>query len=335
MLTIKENRNKLSKKINYINTLKIPLNLKVQLINNEIKVINILEGFITNKLVDKVNKETIVNKETKVNKPNIPKKYALLVGINYINTSNQLEGCINDALNLKNMLITRFSFNDSDCILLTDNTKVKPTKTNILNNLTNILKNSVSGDTVVFTYSGHGTNTVDLSRDEDDGQDELLVPIDATSIRTCILDDDLKQLLVTYLKPDVKMFCIVDSCFSGTIFDLKYNYFPVKPINNITDKFSVSVNKTEKEAIKSNLIVISGCQDNQTSADAQISKNNYQGAMTFTLLETIKNKGTNISLQDLLLNMINLLKSNGFSQVAQLSSGNLSDITNVKLNTCF
>ena len=60
------------------------------------------------------------------------KKNALLIGINYINTSNQLNGCISDTSDVNNLL-QQHKFNSIK--IITDNTTTKPTKNNILNEL--------------------------------------------------------------------------------------------------------------------------------------------------------------------------------------------------------
>ncbi len=56
-------------------------------------------------------------------------KKALLIGINYIGTNVQLTGCINDINNISNVL-TKLKYS---CTCLTDQSNVKPTKTNIIN----------------------------------------------------------------------------------------------------------------------------------------------------------------------------------------------------------
>jgi hypothetical protein len=67
--------------------------------------------------------------------------------------------------------------------------------------------------------------------------------------------------------------------------------------------------------------------DKQTSADAFIN-NKFQGAMTWSFLKSI-NSNKNIKWFDLVQNMRNLLKSNGYNQIPQLSSGN--ELTNSTL----
>jgi hypothetical protein len=235
---------------------------------------------------------------------------ALLVGINYIGTQNELNGCINDTESLK-IKLKELKFNNIN--ILTDNTPLKPTKDNILSQLQKLLVESNEGDILFFAYSGHGSSTIDRSGDEADGLDELLVPCDLNPIS----DDLLKYVIKKYIKKNVILYALFDCCHSGTIVDLKYQYFD--SVNY--DKFTIN---EKVEELNNNIIIISGCMDNQTSADAYINKK-FQGAMTWSFLEACKNN-PNISLNNLLINMRELLKKSDYTQIPQLSSNKRIDI---------
>ena len=122
-----------------------------------------------------------------------------------------------------------------------------------------------------------------------------------------------------HLKKGVMLFALFDCCFSGTVLDLKYQY--LDSLEN--DTFTTDNNDTET---KSNVIMISGCNDKQTSADAFIN-NKYQGAMTWAFLNTLNQKSSsNLSWKNLLIDMRDKLKQSEFTQLPQLSSGCLIDI---------
>jgi hypothetical protein len=252
-------------------------------------------------------------------------KNALLIGINYINTPSQLYGCINDTSNIKDFLQNKFNYNIFN--ILTDYTNKIPNKINIINEFTNLLVNANTGDNIFFLYSGHGTCTLDLNNDEIDGIDEMIVPVDATDMNSCILDDEINNIIMKYLKVGVKLFMLFDSCFSGTVVDLKYNY-----LTNDTD--IVTINSKVQDT-QGQVIMISGCRDNQTSADAYVNyfnSNINSGAMTYSFLQTIQQLGINISLKTLIENMRQILKDNEFSQIPQISSGNQLDISKTILS---
>ena len=255
-----------------------------------------------------------------------PEKFSLIVGINYINTNYTLRGCINDANKIK-QFIDAYAYKTNNIVLLTDETEDKPTKHNIIKSFKNLLQNSVSGDTLVFMYSGHGTYTADINGDELDGCDEMIIPIDATNPQSCIIDDEFKTIIDAYLKSGVKLFILMDCCFSGTILDLKYNYLDYDNLYNTT------VNSKTNET-NGQVIVFSGCTDKQTSIELQFNHGHtptYGGALTLSFLQYISEKGDAISIQQLLEGMRQILTDNKCQQTIQISSGNLLDISKLML----
>lgn len=267
--------------------------LKVSLNNNIIKIQNLSESEI-------IKTPIVINKN----------KNALLVGINYTGTQYELKGCISDVNCVKSRLSNQ-GFNNID--IMTDSTDLKPTRNNILNKFKNLLVNSQEGDFLFFLYSGHGSYALDKNNDETTGYDQLIVPLDFNMI----IDDELKSIIQTNLKKNVTLFAMFDSCFSGSVLDLRYQYMDSLKYDNFTE------NGKELETI-GNVFMISGCTDYQTSADAVIN-NQANGAMTWSLLESLKQKPV-CSWRELVKNMRNLLKSSKYDQIPQFSSGTLQNI---------
>jgi hypothetical protein len=236
------------------------------------------------------------------------KKKALLVGINYVGTSNALYGCINDVHNVNNYLVSK----GFTCQIITDHTALKPTRDTILNAFKLLLLNAVAGDVLVFDFSGHGSYLRDTHREEVDGYDEVMVTKDMRRI----LDDELKTLLVKHLKKGVTLFVLMDCCHSGTILDLKYQY-----MDSLYGADKVYPKNLETAG---KVYMMSGCMDQQTSADAVIN-NTAQGAMTWAWLETLKTN-PKVTWRELLRSMRTLLKTNGYAQLPQFSTGTLEDI---------
>jgi hypothetical protein len=236
--------------------------------------------------------------------------YALLVGSNYPNTPYPLRGCLNDINFLKIKLTPTYKTN---IIQLTDGTLSKPTRDNILKSFTSLLQTAQSGDTLFFGYSGHGSNVFDSSGDEKDKRDEVLVTCD----KQAIIDDDLKKIIDANLKADCRLFCVFDSCHSGSMLDLKYQYLDADNSNNLT------INSMSSET-KGQVIMISGSRDSQTSEEAIINKT-ARGAMLWSFLQVI-NKTPKISYVNLLTNIRSILKKSKFTQVPQLSAGQALDL---------
>jgi len=234
-------------------------------------------------------------------------KKALLIGINYTGTQNALYGCINDVNCIKERIIKE-GFTDNNINIITDLTSKKATRTNILTEFKNLLINSQAGDLLVFVYSGHGSYTIDRNGDERNGYDEMIVSCDLQGI----LDDELKSLIQTYLKSDVTLFALFDSCFSGSVLDLKYQYLDSLNYDTYTE------NSKDLET-NGNVFMISGCTDQQTSADAVIN-GKANGAMIWSLLEGLKDK-PGCSWRELVKKMRDLLKKSQYTQIPQFSCG--------------
>ena len=247
-----------------------------------------------------IPKQIVINKEKK----------ALLVGINYIGTQNELFGCISDVKSIKERIQQKGFTNIN---VITDLTTKKPTKSTILTEFKNLLINSQSGDLLFFLYSGHGSYTLDKNNDETDGYDELIVSSDLQGIT----DDEFKTIIQQNLKQDVTLFAMFDSCFSGSVLDLRYQYMDSLNYDNYTENNKATITI-------GNVFMISGCTDEQTSADA-VFDNKPNGAMTWSLLESLKQK-PNVNWRELVKSMRNLLKTSKFSQIPQFSSGNFVDI---------
>lgn len=261
-------------------------------------------------LNNSINQVNSFTSEFNIIDENIKNKKALLIGINYLNTPYALNGCIDDTNRIKDLLSSKGFI---DFKILTDLTQVKPTKSNILKEFKNLIINSKSGDILFFYFSGHGSYTYDRNRDETDGKDEMIISSDLQGV----LDDELKNLLQNNLPREVTIFGLFDSCHSGTMFDLKYNYLD----SNNYDKYTENNRVTECQG---NVIMISGCMDKQTSAEASLD-NKPQGAMTWSFIDCI-NKTPNCSWRELLKSMRDKLKTNSFSQIPQLSTDSFYDI---------
>jgi len=280
---------------------------KANIINNLIITYKNNVSKLRNKLNSSIN--TINNLQPTFNITKINNKKALLVGINYINTPYELSGCINDTVKITDLL-TKNGYTSIN--ILTDLTNIKPTKQNILNEFKNMIISANTDDILFFYFSGHGSYTYDTNGDEIDGKDEMIISSDLKGL----LDDEFKTILTSHMK-DITVVGLFDSCHSGTMFDLKYNYLDSNNYNKFSENNKVS-------ECNGNVIMISGCMDSQTSIETQID-NNIQGAMTWSFIETINNN-PNISWRELLKTMRDLLKNSSFTQIPQLSTDSLYDI---------
>ena len=117
-------------------------------------------------------------------------KKALLVGINwYPDPRNELKGCVNDVRQMADTLKSRYGFpGDGTMRILTD---ARATTKAILDGLAWLTAGASPGDSLVFHYSGHGSQVPDKNGDEtSDRLDEILCPYDLDWDHP-LTDDDL------------------------------------------------------------------------------------------------------------------------------------------------
>lgn len=96
-----------------------------------------------------------------------------------------------------------------------------PTKRNIRKAMRWLVEGNRSKDSLVFHFSGHGSQQKDYNGDEIDGQDEALCPLDHET-EGKIIDDEINRILVRPLVHGAKLHAVIDACNSGTVLDLPF-----------------------------------------------------------------------------------------------------------------
>lgn len=204
---------------------------------------------------------------------------ALLFGLNYAHEPTAtLNGCVNDVTNMASYLRTELGI---PCECVTDDVdRVGTSAQGIVRKLYElaIASHTEALEFVWIHYSGHGSYVRDTSGDEKDRQDEALVPSDFKTAGLIL--DDVLQSLFRHFNPKTRVVCVFDCCHSGTIGDVKYCWeTPSKvTIENIACR------------VKAKVMTISGCTDQQTSADAYnvLGDNKFVGALTSCFLMALK-----------------------------------------------
>ncbi|MDF0666297.1 MAG: caspase family protein [Nitrospira sp.] len=173
------------------------------------------------------------------------------------------------------------------------------TRDNVLPVIKSAASKLVSGDIFFLTYSGHGGQLPDLNGDEDDNQDETWCLYDGE-----LVDDELNSALCAF-KSGVRVLVLSDSCHSGTAtraierkadnttFDAAAQVLRnadgvairMMPAAYLLGAYYAQKKAYDKvlmrpapSAPRASVLLISGCQDNQTSLDG-----NFNGLFTGTL----------------------------------------------------
>ncbi|MGE0820929.1 MAG: caspase domain-containing protein [Candidatus Binatia bacterium] len=263
-------------------------------------------------------------------------KKALLIGINrYRIPGADLRGCVNDVKNLQEVLTHQYRFASKDIVVLTD---LDATTKAMQGTIGTLIREARKGDVLLLHYSGHGSNVPDKNGDEADHRDEILCPTDL-DWKKPLLDDWLRKTL-NRLRPGVSLTVIMDCCHSGSNTRVLLppdapvipRYLP-SPWDLVAAESGRKLRGTVRGSLRTSgaaarkkrdivdvaipELLITGCRDMQTSADAYIG-GSYNGALTYNLAETLKDAGGQISYRQLHAQTLARLKKGQFDQVPQL-----------------
>ena len=240
------------------------------------------------------------------------------IGLNVIDaghygSSNELRGCINDA-NAMHAIAKSKGFDESYLLIDKDGTYK-----NVTTQLKNAARKLKKGDFLLITYAGHGASVWDNNNDESDGKDETWCLYDRM-----ILDDELAACWAKF-KDGVRILMLSDSCHSGSVSrTMNSNGELVDDIPTegsrglkngpeIYERNQALYDRTapaEKNiakgiGIKATVLLLSGCQDNQTSRDGKTN-----GLFTEKLLKIYIEGSFTGNYAGLLLKVLKLMPSN-------------------------
>jgi len=213
-----------------------------------------------------------------------------------------------------------YDYDKSNIVMLRDDMPNSlPTRANIINNLLSLAKKSSPLDEVWIHYSGHGSQIPDKTFSEQDGLDEILVPVDYQTAGF-IKDNELLDIIKTF---PCKTLLLFDACHSGTMCDLQWSFQYVNP------KAWTKIKNNNIVINNPNIYMISGCKDNQTSADTFVRENkSSEGAFTNAFISGLRYYHHNVSIATLYQYVCTNLSAIGFTQTPTLSSSSDTPIYN-------
>ncbi|KEG07460.1 metacaspase [Trypanosoma grayi] len=255
----------------------------------------------------------------------------LLIGINYYGTKAQLSGCCND---VKQIIATlqKKKFPIDQMSILVDEQGFpgrtnQPTRANIIRYMAWLVKDAKPGDVLFLHYSGHGTQTR-AEKDSEEEYDQCIAPVDYDTAG-CIVDDDIFDILVRRLPKGVRFTAVFDCCHSGSMLDLPFTFVGSRGLRSASVGHMQRIRRNN-DAV-ADVLMISGCADEQTSADVGNTASFGTGStgaggaatqcLTYTLLKT-----NHLSYHDMLIATRDMLQRKRFKQVPQLSSSKAIDL---------
>jgi len=253
-------------------------------------------------------------------------KKALIVGINDCGIPGaELNGCVNDAQMWWELFTGTYGFDPDNVRVVTDERATKP---EILRRLSWLIDGAKEGDELVYCHSGHGSQIRDRNADElDDQLDELVIAYGHTWDDP-LLDDDI-ALAFEDLPEGAFLTMLCDTCHSGSM-SRGFTGNPVewKP-KFLAPPFDIAsrslgrnlpvkhIGMKDSSPDTQRHILLSGCKDDQTSADA-LMDGKWGGALTVTVVNLLK-ECADWDWLHIHEELLKRISSAGFSQTPQLS----------------
>ena len=281
-----------------------------------------------------------------------PPMFALQVGIGkytHAPTWAELLGAVTDVVEMKKVLIDRFSVPSENIVTLTDAEGTKENifrmyKTHLIAKAREYNQRTGNRDAVVlFQFSGHGSQVPDKNNDErDDGKDETLVTVhsqDAPGKNFDITDDEIYALTRDLRQFTDNIVYIFDSCHSGSGTRNAENVRRLperKTVPEVVDNVGVATRSeggTKREDASDSpmlppgedYIVITAARANELASQkdcfeecGDARRPVVYGNLTFYLIDELKNARADTSYRELMENVTRRVKAEKETQTPQL-----------------
>jgi len=222
-----------------------------------------------------------------------------------------LNGCVNDALSMRQLITARYGFQAQNVDTLFNKQATHESIINALNGLISKCQAPIGdtpGDVVFIYYAGHGSQVTNSRSYDGSGQDQTLVPSDLWDIR----NKELAPLFNQLLDKGVILTLIFDCCHSGAL--ARGSSLPVEYVSRLAPPVDFDFADPSEESRKPEergALVFSAAQRDQTAKEAIDGNGISHGAFTLALLLAINSSSTNESASQIFTRIVANLKSDG------------------------
>ena len=227
-------------------------------------------------------------------------------------TWSNLDGSLNDIASIRELLITRFGFQDADVHVLTE---AKATRQGIRSAIRTYLADAASaGDISFFYYAGHGSQMKNSKSSEADKLDETIVPSDALAGALDVRDKELARDFMEVIRKGAILTAIFDSCHSGSVARGlsrwgRLRNLPPDHAHDAMDDYKGPF--PEKEGG----LIFSAAQDIEPAAEGKDDQGVDHGAFTAALMHVLATVPPNESANSIFRRTLAVMRSMDANQV--------------------
>lgn len=220
---------------------------------------------------------------------------------------DDLGGAPQDIKTIKAALESRFPLVSSTVLL-----GHQATRKGILDGLARLIDQAGAGDTVVFYFSGHGAQMLDMTGTQETGFNSTIVPYDARNPKISdpalagdILDVELREVIAAANAGGVNVVTIMDSCNSGTV----TRSTPYRPLASVRAKLAPAIGGTLKAqpppihkapSLRAGYRVHLAAVPDGVTADERLVEGVWRGDFTQALAKALAVAPSSATYQDVL-----------------------------------
>ncbi|MCX6282243.1 MAG: caspase family protein [Bacteroidetes bacterium] len=245
----------------------------------------------------------------------IPNQRALVIGIDRYNPDSiqgrwhNLDGCKNDAISVRALLIARYNFPASSIDTLYNQ---QASRASILKSFNRLLDKSNPGDIAVIYYAGHGSQVKNSKSAEEDKMDESMVPADSYKGEKDIRDKELAIMFNKFADKGVLLTILYDCCHSGSIGRGNPTEKPPKYRNQEPDlSYDANDPTTCTPPEDKGVLIMSASQDFEFASEQRDENHIPHGAFTIALIQSLSSLPVSSSANDIFSSVRSILKYNG------------------------
>jgi hypothetical protein len=199
-----------------------------------------------------------------------------------------LEGAVNDAAQVRDLLIHKYGFAEKNIVFLKDDAA---TADHILDTLQkHLVDEARPGDVSFFYYAGHGSRIRNTLTANSSGMDSTLVPADTLLGVPDIRSKELVRIYLGARKKKVELTVVQDSCFSGTG---TRGPRPGGRVRAADPDNGQSVSEAAEGPLpeQQGVLFFSASQEYQAAQEVQDDRMGRHGAFTWGLLQVLASSG--------------------------------------------
>lgn len=266
--------------------------------------------------------------------------YALLVGIDDYPASPKLEGCINDVDVAEKYLHTRIK--DRKKLNIRTLKNQEATRQAIVDGFKEHLSQAEKDDTVLFYFSGHGSQEVvplELSHLERDGKLETLVCWDSRTSSRDLTNKELRYLIASVAEKNPHILIVLDCCHAGSgtrnaSYAKRVRHAPVDERPRKLEEFIPEVmsylqsTKGSVDFPEGRHILLAACADRE-EANEYSDEGQARGAFSYFLMNALNKNNGILSYRELFKEISSQVRSRIRNQTPRLESTHPNDLDNL------